>query len=71
MQRFADLFATVRDRVSRAVEDGDARRGVDPDRLIELVGGATMLRLLLRPTDDLDENWVAQTAALVVNGVVA
>jgi AcrR family transcriptional regulator len=71
MQRFADLFTAVRDRVSRAVDDGDARPGVDPDRLVEVIGGATMLRLLLRPTDPLDDEWVAQTTAIVVDGVVA
>jgi AcrR family transcriptional regulator len=71
MRRFADLFTAVRDRVSRAVADGDARPVVDPDRLVEVIGGATMLRLLLQPTDALDDEWVAQTTAIVVDGVVA
>ena len=30
-----------------------------------------MLRLLLRPGEDLDDEWVAQTTAIVVQGVVA
>jgi AcrR family transcriptional regulator len=42
---------------------------VDPDRLIELIGGATLLRLLLRPDDELDDNWVDQTIAILVHGV--
>lgn len=71
MQRFAGLFAAVRDRVSRAVDEGDARPETDPDRLVEVIGGATMLRLLLRPGEDLDDQWVAQTTAIVVHGVVA
>jgi AcrR family transcriptional regulator len=71
MQRFADLFAAVRERVSQAIDHGDARPGVDPDRLVEVIGGATMLRLLLRPQDDLDDDWVAQTTAIVVHGVLA
>lgn len=71
MQRFSELFRTVHERLRRAVEEGDAQPGVDPDRLIEVIGGATMLRLLLRPADDLDDAWVAQTTAIVVNGVVA
>jgi AcrR family transcriptional regulator len=71
MQRFADLFAAVRDRVTRAVDDGDARPAVDPDRLVEVIGGATMMRLLLRPAEVLDDDWVAQTTAIVVDGVVA
>jgi AcrR family transcriptional regulator len=71
MQRFADLFAAVRERVGRAIDEGDARPGVDPDRLVEVIGGATMLRLLLRPEADLDDDWVAQASAIVVSGVVA
>ena len=44
---------------------------VDPDRLVEVIGGATMLRLLLWPDRDLDDKWVDQTTAIVVHGVVA
>jgi AcrR family transcriptional regulator len=71
MQRFTGLFAAVGDRVRRAVDEGDARPTVDADRLVEVIGGATMLRLLLRPGEDLGDEWVAQTTAIVVNGVVA
>ena len=71
MQRFAGLFAAVGDRVRRAVDEGDARLTVDADRLVEVIGGATMLRLLLRPGEDLGDEWVAQTTAIVINGVVA
>ena len=39
MQRFAGLFAAVRDRVTRAVDNGEARPTVDPDRLVEVIGG--------------------------------
>jgi hypothetical protein len=35
------------------------------------MGGAAMLRLLLRPDDGLDDDWVAHTAAIIVDGVVA
>lgn len=69
MQRFSELFAAVRDRVRRAVDDGDASPGVDPDRLLEVIGGATMLRLLLRPDERLDGDWVADTTAIIVHGV--
>ena len=69
MQRFAGLFAAVRERVTRAVDNGEARASVDPDRLVEVIGGATMLRLLLRPGEDLSDEWVEQTTALVVHGI--
>ncbi|MBV8966396.1 MAG: TetR/AcrR family transcriptional regulator [Mycobacteriaceae bacterium] len=71
MHRFAGLFAAVGDRVQRAIDEGEARPVVDPDRLVEVIGGATMLRLLLRPGEELGDEWVAQTAGIVVNGVAA
>jgi AcrR family transcriptional regulator len=69
MSRFTGLFAQVRLRLAAAVDRGEAHPDVDPDRLIELIGGATMLRMLLRPDEDLDDVWVDQTTAIVVHGV--
>lgn len=70
MGRFTGLFEAVRVRLSEAVARDEVHRDVDADRLIELIGGTTMLRLLLRPNDDLGADWVDQTAAIVVHGVV-
>jgi AcrR family transcriptional regulator len=69
MSRFAGLFAAVRGRLGQAIDRGEVHPDVDPDRLIELIGGATMLRLLLRPDEQLDESWVNQTTAIIVHGV--
>jgi AcrR family transcriptional regulator len=69
MARFADLFALVRIRLREAIERGEAHRDIDPDRLIELIGGATMLRMLLYPDEKLDDAWVHQTTAIIVHGV--
>jgi AcrR family transcriptional regulator len=69
MSRFADLFAAVRRRLRDGVERGEVHPDVDPDRLIELIGGATLLRLLLRPDEELDDAWVEETSAIVVHGV--
>jgi AcrR family transcriptional regulator len=69
MSRFVDLFTAVRARLSEGVERGEVHRDVDPDRLIELIGGATLLRLLLRPDEQLDDAWVEQTTAILVHGV--
>lgn len=71
MHRFTGVFAAVRTRLADAVERGEVHADVDPDRLIEVIGGATMLRLLLWPGRDLDDAWVDQTSAIVVRGVVA
>jgi LmbE family N-acetylglucosaminyl deacetylase len=70
MSRFTELFDMVRVRVAHAVHRGEVHADVDPDRLIEIIGGATLLRLLLGPGHELDETWVDQTTAIVVHGVV-
>jgi AcrR family transcriptional regulator len=71
MARFTDVFSAVRTRLAEALRRGDVHPDVDPERLIEVIGGATMLRLLLWPEKDLDNDWVDQTTAIVVHGVIA
>jgi AcrR family transcriptional regulator len=70
MDRFTDLFIAVRVRLADAVRRGEVHPDVDPDRLVEVIGGATMLRVLLRPDEPLGNDWVDQTTAIVVHGVV-
>ena len=71
MSRFTGLFGVVRERLVHAVARGEVNPDVDPDRLIEVIGGATLLRMLLLPDEELDETWVDQTSAIVNNGVKA
>jgi len=71
MGRFTDVFAAVRTRLAEALLRGDANADIDPERLIEVIGGATMLRLLLWPEKELDDEWVDQTTAIVAHGVIA
>lgn len=70
LSRFTELFATVRIRLQEAVDRGEAHPDVDPNRMIELIGGATMLRVLLYPDQMLDEAWVDQTTAIDRKSVV-
>lgn len=69
MGRFTALFDIVRLRIVEAVRSGEVHPDVDPDRLVELIGGVTLLRLLLAPEVPLDDEWVRQTAAIIVHGV--
>lgn len=69
MSRFADLFGVVRDRLEHAVARGDVHPDVDPERLIEIIGGATLLRMMLVPDGELDDAWIDQTTAIVSHGV--
>ncbi|MEV3901073.1 TetR/AcrR family transcriptional regulator [Mycobacterium sp. NPDC050551] len=71
MGRFAGVFSAVHIRLADAVRRGEVHDDVDPDRLVEIIGGATMLRLLLVPGHPLDDTWVGQTTAIVAHGVVA
>ncbi len=70
-ERFDDAFAAVRTRLADAVVRGEVHADIDPDRLVEVIGGATLLRFLLRPDEPLGPDWVDQTTAIVVHGVVA
>jgi LmbE family N-acetylglucosaminyl deacetylase len=69
MGRFSSVFDVVRVRLAHAVDRGEVHADVDPNRLIEIIGGATLLRLLLQPGRELDETWVDKTTAIVVHGV--
>lgn len=69
MGRFAELFDTIRLRIVEAVDRGEVHADVDPARLVEVIGGTTLLRLLVHPDGDLDDSWVEQTTAIVVHGV--
>jgi len=69
--RFTDLFALVRARLHDAVERGEVRADVDPDRLVNLVGGATLLALLQAPDDLASTSWVDKTTDILLHGVVA
>jgi hypothetical protein len=69
MSRFADLFGVVRDRLEHAVARGEVHAEVDPERLIEIIGGATLLRMLLVPDGALDDAWIDQATAIISHGV--
>jgi LmbE family N-acetylglucosaminyl deacetylase/AcrR family transcriptional regulator len=68
--RFTGVFGVVGARLAHAVHRGQIHPDVDAGRLIEIIGGATLLRVLLAPDQELDEEWVDQTAAIVVHGVM-
>lgn len=68
MNRFIGVFDVVRDRLAHGIERGEVHPDVDPRRLIEVIGGTTLLAMLLSP-GELDEGWVDQTSAIVIHGV--
>lgn len=71
MSRFTVVFDAVRARLAEAVQRGEVHSDVNPDRLVEVIGGVTLLRMLLLPGEPVGDDWVDQTTAIVVHGVVA
>ena len=69
--RFTDLFAAVRARLQDAVVRGEVRDGIDPDRLVDLVGGATLLALLQTPDELAGAPWVDKITDILLHGVIA
>lgn len=70
LDRFrAGVWGAMRDRMVRAVAEGEARPDVDPDALVEAVGGHTLFALLSRGHAGLDEAWVDRTTTLLLRGV--
>jgi AcrR family transcriptional regulator len=67
--RFIGVFEAVQKRLADAVSSGEVHSDVNPERLIELVGGAALIRILSLPGVELDEAWVEQTAAIIIHGV--
>lgn len=70
LSRFEGLFDVLRQWVAQSVQSGAARPEVNAERLLEVIAGSVLFGLMLRPGDDLAGDWVDQTAAIVVHGVV-
>ena len=70
IEGFASVFAAFRDRLVAAVDTGEVRAGTDPDRVVEMMGGAAMLRALLLPDVELDNDWGAGLLAVLEYGVL-
>ncbi|MDY6996584.1 MAG: TetR/AcrR family transcriptional regulator [Actinomycetota bacterium] len=69
--RFTDMFAAVRTRLHDAVDRGEVRREIDPDRLVDLIGGATLLAVLQTPDALCAPSWVDDTTSILLHGVLA
>ncbi|KQW53580.1 TetR family transcriptional regulator [Nocardioides sp. Root1257] len=62
VERLADgPLGTARDRLAGAA--------TDPDAVIEAMAGTTLLALLFRGGDDLDDAWIDRTTTLLLKGI--
>lgn len=70
LERFQDgVWGAMRERLVQAIEAGEARSDLDPGILIETIGGATLLALLIRSTGQLDNAWIDRTSTLILEGI--
>lgn len=69
------LTARVREslgaRIATAAETGEARPDVDVALLIELVFGATMMAVVLREPENVDQAWAESITTTVLRGIQA
>lgn len=70
LDRFGALFDALRLWVAGGIDRGAVRADLDADRLLELIGGAALFALMLRPGAELDDDWVGRIAGVLVHGVV-
>jgi len=70
LERFqAGPLGAARARLAAAVDAGQARADLDPDAVIEAIGGSTLLALLVRGDADLDKAWIDTTTSLLLKGI--
>ena len=70
VSRWSGAFEAVDDRLRRAAEAGEARPGARAADLLRLVIGAVLLGVLLDP-NDLGDDWVERTTAILLEGLRA
>ena len=68
--RLGDHFAEVGTRLQIGVDRGEVRPDVDPDRLVDLIGGATLLSLIQTPEALSEASWVDHVTSILLHGVI-
>lgn len=69
-ERIGALIEGFRARLALGVQRGEVRADVDAERLTEVIGGATLMRVMLRPGEPIEDDWVDQIVAILTHGVV-
>lgn len=69
--RFGDVIVALRERLKDAIERGEVREGVEPERLVDFIGGTTLLAVLQSPDDLTEDTWVDGVTQILLRGVCA
>ncbi|GAA4367610.1 TetR/AcrR family transcriptional regulator [Nocardioides caricicola] len=67
----ATLVGRLADGPLGAARDRLSRPGLDPEAVIEAMAGTTLLALLFRGGDGLDDAWIDRTTDLLLKGIAA
>jgi AcrR family transcriptional regulator len=67
--RFTDRFAPLRNRIDEARSRGEVHPGVEQDRLVEIIGGVVLWRVLFNPGERIDSEWLDGITAIILNGI--
>jgi AcrR family transcriptional regulator len=71
LERFSrPVWSRLQARIDRAVASGEARPDVDSRTLLDVIGGATLMAIAVRPERKPDDRWIDQTVALITRGVL-
>ncbi|MGE2734648.1 TetR family transcriptional regulator [Mycolicibacterium vaccae] len=69
--RFGGVIVAMQERLNDAIERGEVRSGVASERLVDFIGGATLLAVLQAPDDLNDQAWVDSVSEILMHGIAA
>ncbi|MEZ0341139.1 TetR family transcriptional regulator [Mycobacterium sp. pV006] len=67
--RFGGVIVALQERLNDAIERGQVRTGVAPERLVDFIGGATLLAVLQSPDDLTEKAWVDDVSEILMHGI--
>lgn len=67
--RFGGVIVALQERLNDAIERGEVRSGVAPERLVDFIGGATLLAVLQSPDDLSEKAWVDDVSEILMHGI--
>ena len=67
--RFGGVIVALQERLNDAIERGEVRNGVAPERLVDFIGGATLLAVLQSPNDLTEKAWVDDVTEILMHGI--
>jgi AcrR family transcriptional regulator len=67
----AGTWGWLDQRIEGAIAAGDVRPGVQASTVLELIAGSTFVARIIRPLDDIGEDWVDDVVEIIMRGIAA